>query len=121
MDVLWEIPFWLHIVVNSCLNSGPWSVMILLGFGYRANHVFSTAAAPSLAVVDSVCLISTRLVHASIMVIAWKDSSRALSSIFQGPIESQWTSCHGATEASLGAASPYVRPPLRALAHSVHC
>ena len=41
--------------------------MIRLGLGYLANHVFSTAAAPSSDVLVLIALISTRFVQASII------------------------------------------------------
>ena len=81
--------------VNSCPNSGPLSVTILNGLRYLDSQPFSTAAAPSWAVVEMVCLISTRLVHGLIIFIAWQVNLVIRNSIFHGPMEVQCTSCQG--------------------------
>ena len=82
------IPLGLHMAVNSLPNLGPWLDTIFEGQGFRANHASSTAADASFGVVVVVDLISTRLVHGSIIVIAWNVKDLAQRSIFQGPIES---------------------------------
>ena len=121
VDVECLIPFLLHMLKNSVLNSGPWSVTIVIGFGYLASQLFSTAAATSSVVVLSFLFIYTKLVHASIIVIAWNVSVFAINSISHGPIESQWTSFQGIAEASLGDVSPYTLVPQLFFLHVVHC